>query len=415
MTNSLLLPALQGQFGDWTYYAALMPLSEVRDRITYAREIHKNEKLSDAIQRRLDDQERAADIAEYLQETQDRFFSSLVVGVMGGDPQWHPFDVRPQIEEHLDLVDGEHGDRVGYLELRGDEKMFALDGQHRLAGIRKALEVDDELATEQVSVLFVPHRNSAEGFRRTRNLFISLNKKAVQVKRPDIIALDEVDPSAIIARNLVDLHPSFSRGQIDVERFTNSLPASATVWTTIGNLYDVINVALPRIMAPDSAQEIADGKKIRLPDDRLEHFQGLVVSYFDILAKWEPGLKAVYEQRNAAKTLAEGRSKADPRLLMRPVGIKIVTAVFAELRKTRSLAKATALAAKIPMSLNDAPFRNIIWDPERGTMIPKGASLAQRLLLVMLGDRERDPRLVRSYAEWFQKDPSNVRLPNKLI
>jgi DNA sulfur modification protein DndB len=415
MSESLLLPALQGRFGDWTYYAALVPLSEVRDRITYAREIHQNEKLSDAIQRRLDDKDRAADIAEYLQKTQDRFFSSLVVGVMGGDPQWHPFDVKPQLDEHLDQVAEVDSDRVGYLELRGDERMFALDGQHRLAGIRKALDANTQIGTEQVSVLFVPHRSSAAGFRRTRNLFISLNKKAVPVKRPDIIALDEVDPSAIITRNLVDLSPSFSRGQIDVERFTNSLPASATVWTTIGNLYDVINVALPRIMAKEEAQELADGKRIRLADDRLEHFQSLIVAYFDILARWEPGLKAVFNQKNSTQTLARGRSKEDPRLLFRPVGIKIVTAVFAELRKTRSLAKATALAAKIPMSLNEAPFRNIIWDPERGTMIPKGASLAQRLLLVMLGDRTRDPKLVRSYAEWFQKDPNSVRLPNSLV
>lgn len=415
MSESLLLPALQGQFGDWTYYAALVPLREVRDRITYAREIHQNEKLSDTIQRRLDDKDRAADIAEYLQKTQDRFFSSLVVGVMGGDPQWHPFDVTPQLDEHLDKVAEEDRDRVGYLELRGDERMFALDGQHRLAGIRKALEADAKIGTEQVSVLFVPHQSSAAGFRRTRSLFISLNKKAVPVKRPDIIALDEVDPSAIITRNLVDLHPSFSRGQIDVERFTNSLPASASCWTTIGNLYDVINVALPKVMAREQAQELTDGKRIRLGDDRLEHFQGLVLNYFDTLARWEPGLRAVFDQKNGLPALAKGRSKDDPRLLFRPVGLKIVTAVFAELRKSRTLPKATALAAKIPMSLNAAPFRGVIWDPERGTMIPKGASLAQRLLLVMLGDRPRDEKLVASYAEWFQKDPKSVRLPNSLV
>ena len=42
MTTPILLPALQGQFGDWVYYAAIVPLSEVKDRIGFAHLLHKS-------------------------------------------------------------------------------------------------------------------------------------------------------------------------------------------------------------------------------------------------------------------------------------------------------------------------------------------------------------------------------------
>ena len=38
--------------------------------------------------------------------------------------------------------------RIGFLELQGTERLFALDGQHRVAGIKKALE-DGENAAER--------------------------------------------------------------------------------------------------------------------------------------------------------------------------------------------------------------------------------------------------------------------------
>lgn len=415
MPNMLLLPALQGTFGDWVYYATMMPLSELRDRVHYAREIHQNSKLSDMIQRRLDDEDRARDIAEYLSETEDRFFGSLVVGVMGGDPQWHPFDVEARREEHADSITPQSKDQIGYLELSGGERLFALDGQHRLAGIRLALETHADLGSEQVSVLFVPHKSTPVGVKRTRGLFIAINKKAVQVKKRDIIALDEVDPSAIITRNLVDSHPSFSKGQIDVERFTNSMPAGNPALTTILNFYDVINAALPKVMAKDAAKEFAQGKRLRLPDERLTFFANQAIAYFDLLAEWEPMLKTVYRGQKLESVVASGRDPNNPRLLFRPIGLTIATNVLAQLRKKHSLKDAAKLFGKTPMSLAEEPFRGIIWNPERGTINTKGTSLSTRLLLHMLGESSNEESLRRSLADWNGSDVRTTKLPEKLV
>lgn len=275
--TTVLLPALQGNLGSWLYYATLMKLSDVEKRISYAREIHKNTRLSDMIQRRLDDQKRALDIESYLLQTEDRFFNSLVVGVYGGSPQWHPFEVNVRNKSH-DLRDMAAADRdvIGYLELDGGERLFALDGQHRLAGIRRALLKNPKLGNERVSVLFVPHTETPAGLRRTRSLFVAINKKAVPVSKRDIIALDEIDLAAIVARQLVDEAPLFSGGQIDLDRFTPSIPATAPALTTIANFYDVIKIAISDIVGRKSGAELTQAARTRLPDNRITHYSNEV-------------------------------------------------------------------------------------------------------------------------------------------
>ncbi|WP_212667968.1 DNA sulfur modification protein DndB, partial [Xanthomonas axonopodis] len=140
MSEKIFLPALQGSLGSWLYYSALITMKELSERVGYASKIQSNEKLGQLMQRALDDKSRTVDLANYLKDTEDRFFNSLVVGVQGGAPTWHPFGLSSTLPEHdLGEVIERDQDLVGYLELRGDEVLFALDGQHRLSGIKKAL------------------------------------------------------------------------------------------------------------------------------------------------------------------------------------------------------------------------------------------------------------------------------------
>src|SRR6185437_1866840 len=84
----LILPGLRGNFGSWIYYACLIPILEIDRRVEYATKIHTNNRpLSDLIQRSLEGV-RAANIANYLKTNDDRFFSSLVLAVYGGSPEW---------------------------------------------------------------------------------------------------------------------------------------------------------------------------------------------------------------------------------------------------------------------------------------------------------------------------------------
>lgn len=141
MSKKLVIPCLRGKMGTWDTYTCLMQLKDISDLINFATDLHTSEKLSQMIQRNLED-ERAVEIGEYLLSNQDHFFNSLVVAIYDGDPQWHDFariDPNTEEAEPLEMPDYAR-ECLGFLSLTKEEKMFALDGQHRLSGIKKAVQ-----------------------------------------------------------------------------------------------------------------------------------------------------------------------------------------------------------------------------------------------------------------------------------
>ncbi|MCZ4288417.1 DNA sulfur modification protein DndB [Hoeflea alexandrii] len=417
MAGKLFMPAMQGTFGDWNYYSALVTLDDIVERVGYASLLTENSSLGEQIQRRLDDRSRASDIADYLIRNQDRFFNSLVVGVLGGQPEWHPFSLSSQVAEHeLGDVTERDQDLVGYLQLSGEETLFALDGQHRLAGIRQALAEQPDLGQEKLSLIFVPHLDTPAGKIRTRSLFISLNKKAVPVNRKDIIILDEVDIAAIITRRLVDSHPHFNGGVIDVTRFGNAIPSSSPFWTTIGTFYDVNDVIIRRFVEGRDEGELEDAGKVRLSEDRLVFYQAGVLDFYDRLARMEPLLSTVFGEdvEQKATALRHARTAENPRLLSRPVGLKIFVNAAAELREGRTVAQTFKELRRVPLSLDRPPFNDIIWDADRARMVVSGQSLSSRLLLYMLGLTNFGERLRQSYADHLGVEPETVRPPRRL-
>ena len=185
----LILPALRGVMGDWVYYVCLMDFDQLSDRVNFAKEIHQHEGLSTMIQRRLEGK-RAFEIMTYLRSQRERFFNSLVVATYGREPNWHALsDVSGDDEvQRIDELTHDTLEKNGFLSFSGEEKIFVLDGQHRLAGIKK-LNVGRECDAENdtVSVVFMGHKATDEDLRRTRRLFTTLNKTAVQVSKADII------------------------------------------------------------------------------------------------------------------------------------------------------------------------------------------------------------------------------------
>src|SRR5688572_22496675 len=133
----LILPALRAEMGDWRYYVAIMRLSDVAERIEMASDIHESKSLNELIQRSLE--ARAADIAHYLLTQPQRLFNALVVGVYGGEPQWFDLEVRDNPFLRPAQIPDPAMASIGFLTLSGGERLFALDGQHRAEGIKKAI------------------------------------------------------------------------------------------------------------------------------------------------------------------------------------------------------------------------------------------------------------------------------------
>jgi len=200
--------------GDWVYYPTLMKLKDVAERVRIAEEIYESNTLSEMVQREIK-AKRGKEIKDYLLKQEQRFFNSLIVAVYEGDPNWYNID-RIENNNQLeaedipeDVVAG-----IGILCLNGQEKLFTLDGQHRLIGIKSAILEDPQLGEDELSIIFIAHRTDSIGRERSRRLFTTLNKNAVPVSKGETIALDEDDTMAITVRRLVIENPMFMDNRI---------------------------------------------------------------------------------------------------------------------------------------------------------------------------------------------------------
>ena len=241
MSGRLLIPCLQGSIGNWVTYTCLMRLSDISSLISFADDIHKNKRLSKLIQRELK-KDRQKEIGEYLIADEEAFFNSLVVAVYEGEPKWHPFETISRNSKELENIDAPDYalECMGYLSLNRSEKIFALDGQHRLAGIQYALDKDPDLGGKTLPVTFLPHYNNDIGLKRTRRLFTTLNKKAKPVDKAAIISLDEDDVCACAVRYLVEESDLFNGDEIKYQANNNVSYSDVDAITTIGNLYDLV-------------------------------------------------------------------------------------------------------------------------------------------------------------------------------
>ena len=405
MTAPILLPALQGQFGDWVYYAAIMPLSEVKDRIGFAHLLHRNRNLGELIQRQLQDsgsgkRNRQDAIANYLRETDSRFFNAIVVGIYGGEPVWHPFGIKARPDFNMENIGYlAEQERVGFLELTGTERLFALDGQHRVSGIKRALQNDGDASEDILTVLFVPHLNTNTGIQRTRKLFIDLNKRAVPVGLKDIIILDEIDLPAILARRLVDDHEWFSRGQVDIKRFTPTIPRDSAALFSIATLYTVVKRILPNALAATSEErrEVREAINIRLSEERIDYYYNRVLQYFRGVAELSEELQRYLEEGPDSGIAQHARDAHVRNVLFRPVGQIAFANALSAIAKSKDLNFALETAQYFPIDMANPPFAGIIWDTERERMIAKGASLAGRLLTYMSGLETEKRKLLYSY------------------
>jgi DNA sulfur modification protein DndB len=394
----LVLPALRGAIGDWIYYSCLMPVSEIGTRVNYADEIHPEKTLSQLIQRSLEGP-RARHIAEYLTSSKERFFNSLVLATYGGSPDWLEVGnfrstTSPDI---VKLIPQGATDSLGFLSLSGSEKIFAIDGQHRLAGIKRAIKDGLTITEEQVPVILVGHKKDLAGMQRTRRLFTTLNKTAVPVRKRDIIALDEDDVMAITARRLVETNPAFRDPKIAVIS-SQSIPASdRACLTTISSLYDTLKL----LFMFETKQRIDRTLRFnRPPDDRLEQYYNLATEYFSALGKTFKPVGDLFATKDATTITQIQRGPHGGHLVFRPVGLDIVTRTAVELARTRGikLPDAVDLLKNLPTDLTAAPYCNVLWDPNRHTMIPRGKTLANNLVKYMAGLTVDEDELKAEYV-----------------
>lgn len=413
--ETLVLPALRGRFGDWIFYSCLIPLKELGVRVSYADDIHQNPVLSEFIQRSLEGT-RATHIAEYLEKTPDRFFNSLVLAVYGGAPEWLELGgLRARDESLRKVLSDQAEESVGFLQLTGAEAIFAVDGQHRLAGIKKALEAGTATPEEQVPVLLIGHKKSLAGMQRTRRLFTTLNKMAVPVRKRDIIALDEDDVMAITVRRLVEHDDRFKSPRIAIVASQNIPPQNQTCLTTISSLYDTLKL----IFVHANGRRSDRGLRFNRPtDERLQFYFEFANAYFSALSEVFKPVNEVFTANDPSAVTSKYRSSKGGHLLFRPLGLDLFTRIAIAYANEHEIGLPEAVRAlkKMPMDLNKAPFIGVIWDPARQVMKSDGKTVAREVMSYMVGLSEPTKVLTERYRtqQGYRKGDATIQLPPPL-
>ena len=414
--KALSLPALRGHFGDWTYYSALLPLSTIAARVSFADEIHKSKALSELIQRSLKGGKggsRSKDIAQYLRNEKERFFNSLVVAVYGGNPEWFPIQIQ---RSSPDLPDPPKGEEIlGALRLSGSEKLFAVDGQHRLAGMKRLTSEDGSkkppgALSDLVSIIFIAHRT--DKIERTRRLFTTLNKTAVPVSKMERIALDENDAMAITVRRLVEDHDYFSGPRIAPNHTNNLGSADNIALTTLGNLYDVLR----SIFVGSTGKKRRTLEYERPTESELDKYFQEGIGFFNVLAKVDSAIAAYFmakDEKALRKICTLERSKKGGSVLFRPIGLAIFAELVTLLRK-RGRKDWLEVLSRLPLSLSKSPYMGTIWT-ERGTIEPKHRVLCRNLLSYMCGESiVSEATLRQRLADIHGADADLARLPERV-
>ncbi|TGG91792.1 DGQHR domain-containing protein [Natronospirillum operosum] len=412
--KGITLPALRGVMGDWVYYTCLVGLDEIAKRVRFAEEIHSNRNLSEMIQRQLK-KGRSDQIANYIKTQNDRFFNSLVVATYGGEPNWHALsDVRKKDGDGLTGLDEETISSIGFLTFRGDENLFALDGQHRLSGIKKLIKDGiDQDPYDEISVIFVAHKETRHGLERTRRLFTTLNKTARPVSKGDIIALDEDDVMAICVRRLIEQTPIFSGDRIAFVA-SNNMPTSNTKsLTTIGNLYDTLTIFFTSSKHKLKKSK-AELQRTRPDDEGLDLYFEYAKTIFDQFRRNFTELDEFFRTEETHKVVSHYRGPHGGSALFRPIGLEIFSKIISTLTQSYTISEAVSLASRLPRNISGPPYNGLMWDDNTGTISNAHKVTLREILLYMLNtSKYSDPVLLERYRR--ETGSSTIELPNKVI
>lgn len=403
------IPALRAHMGDWVYYVTFLRMDQIADRINIAEEIHASKVLQKMIQCQITN--RSVQISEYLLSQPQRFFNALIVGVYGGAPEWYELAIGKNPQFDADAIPEELDGVLGFLRLNGTETLFAIDGQHRVQGMKQALEKNEELKREEVSVIFVSHRNDQAGMERTRRLFTTLNRYAKPVSKSEIIALDEDDIIAITTRDLVENHPLFQE-KISLAKTKAVAVKDNRSFTTIITLYDVLEILFRE------RRGWAAFKRQRPEDGIIAEYYAQSEQFWNAMIEHFPPLEEIRNSHPGENIAGHYRHRQGGHLLFRPVGLLIVAQVVRQ-AKDSGLSESEAIKriSHISLELTDAPWVGLLWDNGNQRMITASPNqkVAKQLLFYRIGGDLREMKtseqdLRREYAGLLNTDESDVRL-----
>lgn len=390
-----IYPAMKGTMGRWHYFVVKMSMRELADNVKFAADIYDDRTLDQAIQRVLTESRVKKDIVTYLIRQPDRFFSSVVVAALRGNPNWYPVTMEEDERFILFRDDKRLNETFGVLSFDGTQDYYALDGQHRLAAIKALVDPNSDVSPdaprgfrdEEISVIVVVpmEAETDEDFlKRYRRLFGNLNRYAKPTDQVTNIIMDEDDAFAIVTRRLITEHEFFRYSGRQKEsariktRKGKNLKSSDTYFTSLETLYSM-NIRLLSSSERKNKGWNAEGErnykeflKFRPDEEYLDSLFEELNLYWDGLLEELPVLREEpAKMRN--HSLPSGQDGTQDNVLFWPICQEILSDIARELLNKRQLVPASPTRESIQeafgglgdltWNFHEPPWRNLLLVP----------------------------------------------------
>lgn len=212
------VPAMRGKMGSRTYYACLMPMNAVPQFFKFTD--WAGISAEDREQRVLN-VKRVPDLAAYITDNEDDYLFSSITASYKSEPVFEPY--APDTN-------------IGILKLKLGDELIINDGQHRAAGIAKALKDSPSFKEDALSVLLFPW----ESKDRVQQMFSDLNRFVQKTSKSLDILYDKRDDIAAATLAMIEKVPIFKEL---TEKEKVSLEAKSSKLFSLAALYDA-NVEL---------------------------------------------------------------------------------------------------------------------------------------------------------------------------
>lgn len=393
---------------------------------------------------RAPDWTRQPALTAYLLHDRNRKFGTILAVVSPpwiDDPKhenWGPGGVA--LKSAIDFTPMDSTGRIGLLNL-AHAQIYALDGQHRVMGIRGLHDLQDGrldlkktsgapigrsmtrdqflaqinvpetelngLMEETISVEYLPAVIKGEtrekAVQRVRSIFVAVNSYARKTDKGENILLDESDGFAIVARRAALAHPLFKTptNESRVNWKNTALPARSVWLTTLQALREMsvsfLSQVEPKMVRP--WEELFKGAvPIRPVDSDLSKAQARLSDLFTQMGRL-PSFAAI-SNGDAIDTWRDFADSGKGHLLLRPVGQIVLAKAVGKLigedgmeledifDRLISLDEAGGFEQADPSNL----WYNVTYDAAREKMIVSQVELAANALAYLIRGADTEGR-----------------------
>lgn len=423
-----IYPALRAAMGTWNYFIVKMQMKDLVKEVGFASEIYENKTLDDAIQRSLNEGRVKSEIVKYLGLREDRFFSSIVVAALDGNPTFMPVDIAEDPKFQIFRA-ARVDDAFGVLTFDGGQKYYALDGQHRLKAIKTLIEqkegglpsVPENFENEEISVVMLI-KGSGQGFdefmRGYRRVFSALNRYAKATDKDTNIIMDEDDAIAILTRRLLTDYSFFewSGRPSDSPKLKTkgkNIRSGDSFFTSLQTLYAMNQILLKTPSRERTNYGSKEYQQVRPSEEGLDRMFDELTLYWDSLLEEIPDLKNdPTRMREHAKKPTQ--DDVNDSLLFWPIGQELFVKVVRILLNRRlpdtenptieEVRRCISPLAELNWELHSPPWRGLllVYDQDKKSWKMRNESrkealeVAQKILLAQVGLIETNDQFLKS-------------------